>query len=85
MYSDSEVENVTSPYLHESQETGAPYTMKMWSPCDFQSALSPAKSESVYPTRGDASVKLLLGKMSLTSAVALRYRRTHFAAVRSRQ
>jgi len=61
---------------------GAPFTLKMWPPCDFRSALSPAKSESVYPTRGDTSVEVVLGKTSLTSAVALRYQRTRFAAVR---
>ena len=82
MYSASVVENETSPCLRESQEMAAPYTLKMWPPCDIPSALSPAKSESVYLTRGGASVKVVLGKTSLTSAVALRYRRTRFAAVR---
>jgi len=82
MYSASEVENATSPCLRESQEMGAPYTLKIWPPCDFRSALSPAKSESVYPTRGDASVEVVLGKTSLTLAVAFRYRTTRFATVR---
>ena len=81
MYFASVVENATSPCLRESQEMGAPYTLKMWPPYHFRSALSPAKSESGYPTRGDASVEVVLGKTSLASAVALRYRRTRFAAV----
>ena len=66
MYSSSVVENATSPCLRESQEMGALYTLKMWPPCNFRSPLSPAKSQSVYPTRGDASVEVVLGKMSLT-------------------
>ena len=81
MYLASVVENVTSPCLCESQEMGALYTLKTWPPCDFGSTLLPAKSESGYPTRGGISVEVVLEKTSLTSAVALRYRRTHFAAV----
>jgi len=62
MYLASVVENTTSPYLHKSQEMGAPYTLKLWPPCNFRSALSLAKSESVYLTSGNASVEVVLGK-----------------------
>jgi len=55
-------------------------TLEDIAPRDFLPLISPAKSESMNPSMGDG-VMSMRGNISLRSAVPLRYRRTHLAAV----
>lgn len=77
MYSASVDDNATVRCFFEHQLTGPPFSMKIKPEVDFQSSLSPARSDSEYPSTKSLSWPPYVIPRSLEP---LRYRRMVFTA-----